>query len=58
MNEETGWCIALTVLSFILGLILAYNLVMNDSYKNAIEYGCGEYNKSTGEFNWIPKETK
>jgi hypothetical protein len=58
MSTRTKELLIVTLIGFALGIVCMGDLSDNRTKEKAIEYGCGEYNESTGEFNWIPKETK
>jgi len=39
--------------------IIAGGVITRGSYqKNSIEYGCAQYNPSTGDFEWIKEKVK
>ena len=58
MNKEAE--IALIALCTVLALVAwtGYAIGTIDTEQSAIEYGCAEYNKTTGEFQYIERTKK
>jgi hypothetical protein len=50
MNENT--LTAGIIIGIIVSFLITTYINTNYSHSNALKYGCGEYNTSTGDFQW------